>query len=211
MESSKKKEYKLMNEIEVFLDLKKRIELTRRARIQASKRLRKKHELYEKITYFYSVLILVLSIWFIGDFGSDIDSSVVTKILLILSLSLTFFTMYINIKNYKERASAFESNYMSLEVLFNKVERMGTNVESITEDSIKELHREYEKLLLEKENHLDIDYMKSSKEKEFQYVDRIKMIERIEFYKNITVLLYPFILLGIIYLSYEALIILNLK
>ncbi|EJQ03172.1 hypothetical protein IE3_05543 [Bacillus cereus BAG3X2-1] len=79
--------------------------------------------------------------------------------MLISSLSLTFFTMFLGIKNYKERASNFENNYQQLNVLLNKLPRLEADPSSITQVKLKELHRDYEKLILEKENHISVDYM----------------------------------------------------
>ncbi|WP_249937862.1 hypothetical protein [Niallia circulans] len=67
---------------------------------------------FEKVSHFFSVFVLVLSIWFINSDNSDI-----TKILLIASLALTFFSMFLGVKNYKERASNFETNYQQLSVI----------------------------------------------------------------------------------------------
>lgn len=191
--------HRFMNEEEVFFDLKRRVKLTRKARIHASKRLRDKHELYEKITYFYSMLILVLSIWFISDVNNQDNNLIITKVLLILSLSLTFFTMYINIKNYKERASAFETNYRSLDILLNRMERHEVENAKIDKELIKELHREYEKLLLEKENHNDIDYMSSSDENIQKFQLNIARYKVKNIIKNTLVALYPIILVALIY------------
>ena len=52
---------------EAFEDLYRRVDLTRRARIKAADRLRSKSEFYEKLTHIYSLIILVLSIWFIDS------------------------------------------------------------------------------------------------------------------------------------------------
>lgn len=40
--------------MDVFYELKRRVDLTRRARIKASDRLRERHEFFEKKSYFYS-------------------------------------------------------------------------------------------------------------------------------------------------------------
>ncbi|MFP6324035.1 MULTISPECIES: SLATT domain-containing protein [Bacillus amyloliquefaciens group] len=157
-----KEEKLIKTNYEVFEDLKRRVSFTRKARIQASKRLRERHEFFEKVSYFYSLLVLIFSVWFL-NMGNEKENLVATKVLLIFSLSLTFFTMFLNIKNYKERASSFELNYQNLDVLLNKIERRECDSQSITDEEIKGLHREYEKLLLEKENHLDIDYYLSDK------------------------------------------------
>ncbi|PJN53649.1 hypothetical protein PAEVO_03700 [Paenibacillus sp. GM2FR] len=184
----------------VFLDLKRRVKITRKARIMASRRLRKKYELYEKITHVYSLIVLILSIWFITEDGPG--ALVATKALLILSLSLTFFTMYINIRNYKERASNFEANYQSLDILLNKIERLEAHQENLNAEIIKGLHRDYEKLLIEKENHLDIDYMMSDP-KTFNI--EIKRYNKTQLLINIVIAVYPLILFLVIVLASKLL------
>lgn len=82
-----------VNNIDVFNELKRRLVITRRARIKASTRLREKHEFYELTSYVYSLVVLILSVWVIGISGDSSDST--TKMLLIASLSLTFLTMFL--------------------------------------------------------------------------------------------------------------------
>lgn len=180
---------------EVFYEIKRRVDHTRRARIKASARLREKHEFLEKISYFYSVLVLVLSIWFINSSNPDI-----TKLLLIASLALTFFSMFLGVKNYKERASNFETNYQHLSTLLNKLQRLETHLDEIDDTKLKELHRDYEKLILDKENHLDIDYLTSTPELAGKYkleISKYKWKENIQ--KTIMVVM-PLIFLFFIYL-----------
>lgn len=193
-------ENKEKSNLEVFRDLKRRVKITRKARIAASKRLRKKYEYYEKITHIYSLIVLVLSIWFITEQGDR--ALVATKALLVLSLSLTFFTMYINIKNYKERASNFEANYQSLDVLLNKLERLEAKPEEIDGEVLKGLYREYEKLLIEKENHLDIDYLINEPEK---HKYEIRLYRLRQGLINLIVAVYPLILFIIIVLASKLL------
>lgn len=181
-----------------FEELYRRVDLTRRARIKAADRLRSKSEFYEKLTHIYSLIILVLSIWFI-------DSSVqsITKLLLIMSLSLTFSTMFLGIKNYKERASNFENNYQQLNVLLNKLQRLETQRDCINHGKIKELHREYEKLIIGKENHTPIDYMTCNKVNEELYSKEIKKYNRNEKIKKILISIVPIFTI-IISLSYTS-------
>ncbi|WP_411553324.1 SLATT domain-containing protein [Paenibacillus lautus] len=183
-------------DLSVFKDLKRRVKITRKARIAASKRLRKKYEYYEKITHIYSLIVLILSIWFITESGEM--GLLATKALLVLSLSLTFFTMYVNIRNYKERASNFEANYQSLDILLNKIERLEVHPEDITNGIIKGLHRDYEKLLIEKENHLDIDFMISDPAK---YRVEIRVYKAKQFLINSIIAIYPLILFGVVVLA----------
>ena len=179
--------------LDVFYDLKRRIKITRKSRIIASKRLRKKHEYFEKITTFYSVLVLLLSVAFIRN-----DEAI--QILLVLSISLTFFTMFLNNKNYKERAGSFETNYQHLDMLLNKIERLETNLESIDTETVKGLHRDYEKLLIEKENHHDIDYMTSSEELKSTNKHEITNFHRKNKAINMLLGIYPLILIILIFI-----------
>lgn len=177
--------------LEVFNELKRRVDLTRRARIKASDRLRNKHEFYEKTSYFYSLIILALSVWFIDSSGN------MPKVLLIASLSLTFFTMFLGVKNYKERASNFENNYQQLNVLLNKMQRLEANPDEINQEKLKELHRDYEKLIIDKENHIDIDYKTCKPEHEEKYKIEIMKYNRFEKTKRFFVFWGPIILVTI--------------
>ncbi|WP_412678058.1 SLATT domain-containing protein [Bacillus swezeyi] len=196
-ENNEEKEYKPLTNKDLFLVLKRRVRFTRQARIEASKRLRERHDFFEKVSYFYSLLVLIFSVWFL-NMGSNQESFAATKVLLIFSLSLTFFTMFLNIKNYKERAGSFELNYQNLDVLLNKIERRECNIDSVTGNEIKELHREYEKLLLEKENHLDIDYYLSDKKTKEKYQNKIKKYQRKDKFVKFLIAIYPLIIILLI-------------
>ncbi|MCY8916271.1 SLATT domain-containing protein [Bacillus atrophaeus] len=189
-----KEEKLIKTNYEVFEDLKRRVSFTRKARIQASKRLRERHEFFEKVSYFYSLLVLIFSVWFL-NMGNNKENLVATKMLLIFSLSLTFFTMFLNIKNYKERASSFELNYQNLDVLLNKIERRECDSQSITDEEIKGLHREYEKLLIEKENHLDIDYHLSDKKNHEKHALKISQYKWRDRLVKFLVAIYPVIII----------------
>ncbi|PDY92613.1 SLATT domain-containing protein [Bacillus tropicus] len=178
-----------VTEIDIFKELKRRVDLTRRSRIKAADRLRERHEFFEKVSYFYSVVVLALSVWFItGNNGT-------TKILLIASLSLTFFTMFLGVKNYKERASNFENNYQQLNMLLNKLQRLEGDLGSINQDKLKELHRDFEKLILEKENHINIDYITCNSDHELKYQNKIMIYKLKDGFVRYTVLILPLIVL----------------
>lgn len=186
-----------------FRHLKNRIKSTRKSRIEASKRIRKKNDFYEKVTNFYSLIILILSIWFLNQTGNE--GIVATKILLVLSLSLTFVTLFINSRNYKERASNFEANYQQLDVLVNKIDRFHANGEELNVEKLKEFQREYERLIIGKENHTNIDFYISNpnNKKEFQFNIYFYYVKT--FLKNTMIALYPIILLLIIFIFSKTL------
>ncbi|WP_158310585.1 SLATT domain-containing protein [Anoxybacillus flavithermus] len=181
-----------------FRDLKRRIKGTRHSRIEASKRLRRKNSYYEKITNFYSLIVLILSVWFLNQSGEM--GLLAAKILLVLSLSLTYFTMFINAKNYKERAGNFETNYQQLDVLTNKLDRFEASQEVLTENKLKEFQREYEKLIIGKENHLNIDFYMSTPEKQKEFKEEIIKYKMVESLFNALIAIYPILLLLLIYL-----------
>lgn len=195
-ESLNKKKTELNNDIDVFNELLRRVDITRRSRVKASSRLRAKHEFYDKVSYFYSLLILIFSIYFIEKTDN------VPKVLLIASLALTFFTMFLGSKNYKERASNFETNYQQLNVLLNKMQRMSAHKEEINQTKIKELHRDYEKLIMDKENHLNIDYITHDSNFEKKYKNKILRHNIFEWIKRILVAILPLLIL--VYFIYKS-------
>lgn len=140
-----------------FRALKNRIKTTRKSRILASKRLRDSHQYHEKVVHFYSLILLILSIWFLSEKNIEL-ATFASKVLLIFSISLTYLTMYLNLKNYKERASNFENNYQVLDVLTNKLDRYEAQDKEIDINILKQIQREYEKSIIGSENHKDIDF-----------------------------------------------------
>jgi hypothetical protein len=178
-------------------DLKGRIKKTRKSRIEASKRLRKKHNYYEKVTHFYSLIVLILSVWF---FNIEGDSGVLAaKILLVLSLSLTYFTMFLSMRNYKERASSFETNYQQLDVLVNSIDRFEASGDDLNEGVLKGFQREYEKLIIGKENHLNIDFYNSDNEIHHKFKSEILIYNIKEKSIKALVAIYPLLLILLIY------------
>ena len=179
-------------------DLKRRLKATRKGRIEASKRLRKKNDFFEKVTYFYSLVVLILSVWFLNKSGDHANTA--NKILLVLSLSLTYFTMFISMKNYKERAGNFENNYQQLDVLNNKIDRFFASGNGLGLEKIKEFQREYEKLIIGKENHLNIDFYISTEDNKKTFNSDIMKINLKEKFMNVMIAIYPVLLLVMIYL-----------
>lgn len=140
-------------------ELKRKVNLTRISRLHASKRLRGNQSFYQKIVVYYSILIASLSIWFIR-FGVNNEpelGSLLSNMLLVASISLTFFSMFISIKNYQERAFRMESSQLELGKLLNDIERAYVLKEQTLEE-VKKLQRKYENILIRVENHEDIDY-----------------------------------------------------
>ncbi|WP_341356656.1 SLATT domain-containing protein [Rossellomorea sp. y25] len=180
-----------------FKALKRRMKTTRQSRIEASKRLRKNHSYFEKIIHFYSLIILILSVWFLNQSGEE--GVFATKILLVLSLSLTYFTMFLNLRNYKERAGDFETNYQHLDVLNNKFDRFESSDEQLDAEKLKEFQREYERLIIGKENHLNIDYYVSTEDNRKKFKKEVWVYRIKEGLIKSVLAIYPIVLLIIIY------------
>lgn len=187
-----------------FRHLKNRIKSTRKSRIEASKRLRTTNDFYDKVLNFYSLIILVLSIWFLNKDG-DVGITA-TKILLVLSLSLTFVTLFINSRNYKERAGNFETNYQQLDVLVNRIDRFLTTNEELNAVKLKEFQREYEKLIIGKENHANIDFYVSTPENLEQFKIKVYIHKYKTIIKSSIVVIFPFLLLLLIFIFSKLLI-----
>ncbi len=182
-----------------FRHLKGRIKTTRKSRIEASKRLRKNHNFfYEKVSHFYSLIVLILSVWFLNQ--SNEGSMEATKILLVLSLTLTYFTMFLSLRNYKERAGNFETNYQQLDVLTNKIDRFNAGDKVLSMEVLKEFQREYEKLIIGKENHINMDYYLSDEDNQEKFKKRIITYRAKEGITNFLVAIYPLILVLIVLL-----------
>lgn len=58
------------------------------------------------------------------------------------------------------------------------MQRLEADTERITQSVLKELHRDYEKLIVGNENHLPIDFMMCNSENEAKYKDEIKSYKR---------------------------------
>ncbi len=123
-----------------------------------------------------------------------------TKILLVLSLTLTYFTMFLSLRNYKERAGNFETNYQQLDVLTNKIDRFNAGDKVLSMEVLKEFQREYEKLIIGKENHINMDYYLSDEDNQEKFKKRIITYRAKEGITNFLVAIYPLILVLIVLL-----------
>lgn len=121
---------------EHFLELERRVSKVRFARIEASKRLKRKGIIYNTIISFYSILITVIAIIFSIVkfdvlFNPGIDaiekfSKYQTESVIILGFSsfITMFTLFFSNRNYSERAAKYQSNYMELTRLLADIQNL---------------------------------------------------------------------------------------
>jgi len=160
----------------LFLRLEERIRTVRTARIYASKRFKRDHLFYQRITIIFSIISTLLAIFFIS-----VDADAFKKVigtpryaslnqwLLVLATYVTLITLYASIRNPGEKIGIFKSNYMELTELLHEVQlfnKKTSNQEATcncekyiqTESQYKRLSKMYAALLTQTENHDDIDY-----------------------------------------------------
>jgi len=138
-------------------ELERRIDITRRARFTCSTRLRKYFDTIQNLIIYYNILVVILSIVTLYHFFND-KAEWITYFTLALSIGLSFFVTHIGSKNYKEKAILMETNGHDLSKIYGKIEmlRLKSEIERI---KITGLYKEYERVLINVENHESIDYL----------------------------------------------------
>ena len=118
-------------------ELKRRVEITYRTRINATNRLRDKNNEYKRLNICYSALVTGGSILTIG-IQSKLPKIPASNIVLMFSIVLTYFMVYTSEQNLQERAYKMEETFKSLDKLRNKISIMlEYNKLDITEERCK--------------------------------------------------------------------------
>lgn len=176
----------------LLTDIERRVRIIRSARIEAAKRNKKKDDFYKTILIVYTIIITVLSVRF-GVATINEEKPNLSINLLASSVYLTLLTMYISQKNYAEKVTKYQSNYMELTRLHSEIQGVrGLNYSD--EDNGKyynDFTNRYASLLTQSDNHEDIDYHRAVIREEKDKVDKcelakgeIKKYERIELFKR---------------------------
>lgn len=170
--------YQLMEELE------RRSKIIRSARIEASKRYKDDDNFYRFITIFYSIIVTVISIRFaygLNDLDTD-GNQKLSITLLVMSVFVTLFTMYVSIKNAGEKVGRFQSNYMELTRLLAEIQLANTTYQNEVDDGTRKASGDYEKfskryasLLTQWDNHDDIDYWRAIKREEENNIEKVEM------------------------------------
>ena len=150
---------KNMDEENVCIEMNKKrlarkVWITRKARIATSERLKRKEKYLQIINVYYSLFIASLSIW---SLIYKNDDKLISYLLLIVSISLTVFSIFWASRNYQERYIELKNNYISLDRLYYRIESM--QIKDVTNDKLNELHDEYCRLIEMVENHSEYDYI----------------------------------------------------
>ena len=140
--------------IELLRGLKRKVDITYRTRINASNRLREKHQYYKRISTYFSILVTAISV-----ISMLIDNNKISSLVLASSICLTYYMMYISEQNLQERAYKMEVTFKELGALKDEIDLVIVNKFSkITENECKKLFDKYSNILSSIENHEDIDY-----------------------------------------------------
>lgn len=145
-------------------DLKRRIDITRRARFACSTRLRKYFNRIQNLIVYYNILVVFVSIITLYQFYSN-EANWTTHLTLALSITLSFFATYIGGKSYNEKAIKMEHNGHELSKIFGKIVMLQA-IQPISITDISKIYKEYEGTLVNVENHENIDYLNSKSIKE---------------------------------------------
>lgn len=140
-------------------DLVRRVEATYRIRINAAVRLRNQYNQQKIYNYYYTTIVTALSILTMV-FKISVLNTDFSNILLVCSVILSYYTYYMAEQNLQERAYKMEETYRELDRLRNKL-TIYTNYNckyKFDEEVSKKMYKEYERIISNIENHLDIDY-----------------------------------------------------
>lgn len=157
----------------LLIELRRRVNITYRIRIRATDRLKRLNEESQRVNVYYSALVTGGSVLTLAIDTWDKASS----ILLIASITLTYYMFYIAQNNYKERAYRMEESFKALDKLKNMIDiRLKAKDEKITYKDCKNLYKLYEQIIADIENHEPIDYV-VFKMDEFNKKDKMQLTE----------------------------------
>lgn len=133
------------------MELRDKIWLTRKCRIEASERLNRFDFFSKLILVYYSAFILCISIFDFVNPNSNLSFSLIVSSLLVLIASL-----FIASRNFKERSISFKQGYIRLNQLLENY----TSKQDVDDDQINnKLSDEYFNVLNLTENHSEFDYL----------------------------------------------------
>lgn len=130
--------------------------ITRKCRIYTAERLRITNIRIQLFLVIYSLYVVALSILnFIPHESININEDFLSGCLLIASIIITTFSIYITTQNYQERYVNLKNNYINLGKLSDDIKNIPAKELSI--EQLKDIYEKYNYELLLVENHLDLD------------------------------------------------------
>lgn len=128
--------------------LSRNIWITRKCRINASERLLCTAKYVEFINVYYSIVVIAISV-----LSLSLQESWLSIAGLIGSIALTISIVYVNATGLRERSMALKLNYISLQMLLDRLTLLADD----DVPGVLEIDAEYTELLKTSENHLTID------------------------------------------------------
>ena len=160
--------------IKLLKGLRRKVDITYRTRVNASNRLREKHQYYKRLNIYYSILVTIISIISMGE----PSLSKVSNIILAASIALTYYMLYVSEQNLQERAYKMEVTFKELGSLVNIIDlEIKKTKEMKTEENICKLFDRYSNIISSIENHEPIDYYIYKVDcinKKFEYGEELK-------------------------------------
>ena len=131
--------------------LSDKIWVTKKARIYAERRLRRKAFFSEMLMVFYSALLVILSIWNLTHPNKGLDMLLVSGAIVVLVT-----TVFLSSQRFAERALSMRSCYIRLDGLYSKVKRAEEEKDF---KILTHYESEYSGILDNVENHTEYDYL----------------------------------------------------
>jgi hypothetical protein len=142
-------------ELQHATTLENNIYETRKCRINASERLKCWDDFLYKINVYYSIFVVILSIWNLNQESST--NNKISLALLILSVIAFSFTLVVSALNHKERSLNLKSNYILLDKLYSELQLLKSKP-TMSAEELHSIDIAYKDLLTSTENHESIDY-----------------------------------------------------
>lgn len=148
------------------MSFKDKVWWTKKARIQTEKRLLR-YDIYSQLMLlWYSIALVIVSIF---ELKSPLPESYFGSLMVALSVLVLCATLFVNNRNFKDRANLVKQCYETLSILIEDSKK--------NDADIALLDREYQKILGLCENHTDIDFKKAVVSEYYntspQYIDQL--------------------------------------
>lgn len=137
-------------------NLKQKIWITRKSRINAEKRLIRQEKLIQYLNIWYAILLSLISLYSLV-YNVNKNISIIS---VVLSFGITMVSIYFSNQNLSIRAENMKKNYINLQSLNFEID----SEEYINNKKLKEFQDKYIKILNDCENHENIDYYEVMKD-----------------------------------------------
>lgn len=154
-------------------NLLRKVWITRKSRIETSDSLKKKYKFNSFLIVYYSMVITGLSIWNIQTNGINEEFSI---LILISSIWLSLFSVYVESKNYQKRSFDLKNNYIELSKIISKLKEAK---KSSNMNEILKIEKEYNKLLNYFENHTTFSYLRAKIDASDESLSKIEWFQYI--------------------------------